>query len=147
MGRGDPYAELQRGFPFEDVWIKLTGPQGVFKPKELHDGPLTLLSTLASTYADEDVSGELMLYDYAPPQRDYENDGFKRVAELGRTVIVLKQVKSKPSPEYMVFAPVALLTFDDIARKVRLDLGLRAATFRTWTRRRCQPWSRGRAFG
>lgn len=122
-GEAVPYAELQRGFPFEDAWIKLTGPQGVFKPKELRDGPLTLLSTLASTYADEDVAGDVMLYDYAPPQREYENDGLKRVAAAGRSVIVLKQVKAKPSPEYMVFAPVVLLAFDDAARKVRLDLG------------------------
>ena len=122
-GEAVPYAELKRGFPFGDTWIMLTGPQGVFKPKELRDGPLTLLSTLASTYADEDVAGDIMLYDYAPPQRDYENEGLKRVAALGRPVILLKQVKAKPSPEYMVFAPVALLAFDDVARKVRLDLG------------------------
>lgn len=122
-GEAVPYAELQRGFPFENAWIKLTGPQGVFKPKELRDGPLTLLSTLASTYDDEDVAGDIMLYDYAPPQRDYENEGLKRVAALGRSVILLKQVKAKPSPEYMVFAPVAILAFDDAARKVRLNLG------------------------
>jgi putative restriction endonuclease len=122
-GEAVPYAELQRGLPFETAWIKLTGPQGVFKPKELRDGPLTLLSTLASTYADEDVDGDIVLYDYAPSQREYENDGLKRVAALGRTVILLKQVKAKPSPEYMVFAPVVMLAFDDVARKVRLDLG------------------------
>lgn len=122
-GEAVPYNELQRGFPYENSWIKLTGPQGVFKPKELRDGPLTLLSTLASTYADEDVAGDVMLYDYAPPQREYENDGLKRIAAAGRSVILLKQVKAKPSPEYMVFAPVALLAFDDVSRKVRLDLG------------------------
>jgi putative restriction endonuclease len=37
-------------------------------------------------------------------------------------VILLKQVKSKPRPEYMVFAPVVMLGFDDAARKVRLNL-------------------------
>jgi len=41
-----------RGFPFDGEWIKLVGPQGAFKPKELTDGTLTLLSTLASTFRE-----------------------------------------------------------------------------------------------
>src|SRR5688572_19681624 len=121
-GEAVPYAELRKGFPFDGRWIKLAGPQGVFKPKELTDGPLTLLSTLASTYEDEEVAGDIVLYDYAPPQREYENVGLKRIAALGRPVILLKQVKAKPAPEYMVLAPVALLRFDDAARKVALGL-------------------------
>jgi putative restriction endonuclease len=121
-GEAVPYEELARGFPYGSAWLKLVGPQGVFKPKEMTDGPLTLLSTLASTYEDEHLDGDEVLYDYAPPQREYENLGLKRVASLGRSVILLKQVKAKPRPEYMVFAPVALIGFDDVARKVRLDL-------------------------
>jgi putative restriction endonuclease len=117
-----PYEELARGFVYEGAWIKLVGPQGVFKPKGMSDGALTLLSTLASTYEDEHLDGDDVLYDYAPPQREYENDGLKRVASLGRSVILLKQVKAKPRPEYMVSAPVAILGFDDAARKVRLNL-------------------------
>lgn len=97
------------------------GPQGVFKPKELSDGPLTLLSTLASTYQDEEVAGDVMNYDYAPPQREYENVGMKRLAAAGRSVIVLKQVNDSPS-ENMVWAPVVMLRFDDVARKVTLSL-------------------------
>jgi putative restriction endonuclease len=122
-GEAVPYEELARGFPFEGEHIKLVGPQGVFKPKELTDGALTLLSTLASTYDDEQLDDDEVLYDYAPPQREYENEGLKRIAAMGRTVILLKQVKAKPRPEYLVFAPVALLGFDDAARKVRLGLG------------------------
>lgn len=124
MSEAVPYEELARGFPYEGVWVKLVGPQGVFKPKELRDGPLTLLSTLASTYEDEHLDGDQVLYDYAPHQREYEHDGLKRIAEMGRGVILLKQVKAKakPKPEYMVFAPVAMLGFDDAARKVRLSL-------------------------
>ena len=121
-GEAVPYAELARGFPFGGAWIKLVGPQGVFKPKEMSDGPLTLLSTLASTYADEPLEGDEVLYDYAPRSREYENDGLKRIASQGKAVILLMQVKSKPRPEYMVFAPVVMLGFDDAARKVRLNL-------------------------
>ena len=55
-GEAVPYAELARGFLYGDTWIKLVGPQGVFKPKEMSDGSLTLLSTLASTYDDWRIS-------------------------------------------------------------------------------------------
>ena len=34
---------------------------------------------------------------------------------------MLKQVKAKPRPEYMVFAPFAIMGFDDAARRVRLN--------------------------
>ena len=121
-GEAVPYAELARGFPYGGRWIKLVGPQGVFKPKEMSDGPLTLLSTLASSYQDEHLEGDEVLYDYAPRSREHENDGLKRIKAQGKSVILLKQVKSKPRPEYMVFAPVAMLGFDDVARKVRLNL-------------------------
>ena len=120
-GEAVPYAELARGFLYSGTPIKLVGPQGVFKPKEMSDGPLTLLSTLASTYEDEHLDGDEVLYDYAPRTR--EHDGLKRIASQGKAVILLKQVKEKPRPEYMVFAPVAVLGFDDAARKVRLNLG------------------------
>lgn len=121
-GEAVPYEELAKGFPYGSTRIKLVGPQGVFKPKELIDGALTLLSTLASRYEDEHLDGDEVLYDYAPTQREYENDGLKRIAALGRSVILLKQVKAKPRPEYMVFAPVAIMGFDDAVRKVRLNL-------------------------
>jgi len=120
-GEAVPFAELKKGFPFGGAWIKLMGPQGVFKPKELSDGALTLLSTLASRYEDEEVAGDIMLYDYAPPQREHENVGLKRLAAAGRPVIVLKQVNETPS-EYMVWAPVAIIGMDDVARKVTLNL-------------------------
>lgn len=35
---------------------------------------------------------------------------------------MLKQVKPKPRSEYMIFAPVLVMGFDDVARKFQLDL-------------------------
>jgi putative restriction endonuclease len=97
-GEAVPYEELARGFPYARAWVKLVGPQGVFKPKEMSDGRLTLLSTLASSYEDEHLEGDEVLYDYAPRSREHENDGLKRIASQGKAVILLKQVKSKPRP-------------------------------------------------
>ena len=34
-GEAVPYEELAKGFPYTGSWIKLVGPQGVFKPKEM----------------------------------------------------------------------------------------------------------------
>ncbi|WP_437552070.1 hypothetical protein WME97_12130 [Sorangium sp. So ce367] len=62
-GDGVPSAELARGFPYKGARTKLVGPQGVFKPKELTDGPLTLLSALAPSYEDEHLEGDEVLYD------------------------------------------------------------------------------------
>ncbi len=60
-GEAVPYEELAKGFPYGGGRIKLVGPQGVFKPKEMNDGALTLLSTLASTYEDEHLDGDEVL--------------------------------------------------------------------------------------
>jgi putative restriction endonuclease len=117
-------SELSRGFPYEGRRIHLvTWGRGIFKPKELKDGPLTLISSLAPIYDDELLEGDVMLYAFASAHSDeWANAGLKRLMDLGRPVILLKQVKSKPRPEYMVFAPVAILGFDDAARKVRLNV-------------------------
>lgn len=65
VGRGRALRGAGARLPYEGTWIKLVGPQGVFKPKELRDGPLTLLSTPGLDYEDEHLYGDEMLYDYA----------------------------------------------------------------------------------
>jgi putative restriction endonuclease len=123
-GDAVPASELSRGFVVGDRRVHLVAwGRGVFKPKELMDGPLTLVSSLASSYEDEHLDDDLLLYDYAPSgSDDWANDGLKRLASLGRPVILLRQVKKKPFPEYMVFAPVVIAASDDVARKFRLSL-------------------------
>jgi putative restriction endonuclease len=52
--------------------------------------------------------------------------GRRTVGACGRPAlaeILIEQVKKKPHPEYMVFAPVWILKADDRARKFRLNLG------------------------
>lgn len=95
---------------FEGERIKLVSRgRGIFKPQQLDDGPLTLVSSLASRYDDEHVDGDIMAYDYAPESFAWANEGLKRLASEGRSVVLLKQVKGKPASEYMIFAPVAVL--------------------------------------
>jgi len=124
-GDAVPASELSRGFLFRGRQVLLVAwGRGIFKPKDLTDGPLTLVSSLASSYGDERLDNDVLLYDYAPSGSDqWANDGLKRMASMGRPVILLEQVKKKPQPEYMVFAPVSILGFDDRVRKFRLNLG------------------------
>jgi len=51
-GDSIPEAELAKGVRVDDEVVLLKGPQGIFKPRQLADGPLTIMSTLASRYED-----------------------------------------------------------------------------------------------
>lgn len=122
-GDAVPAWELTRGFPASGQQVKLVSwGRGIFKPKELTDGPLTLVSSLTSLYEDTRLDGDVLLYDYAPKAFEWANEGLKKLAEWGRPVILLEQVKEKPGSEYMVFAPVVILGFDDGSRTFRLGL-------------------------
>jgi putative restriction endonuclease len=102
--------------------VLLKRPQGIFKPRQLTDGPLTIMSTLGSRYEDELLDeANTLRYDYAPPSREHENAGLKNLMAAGKPVILLKQVKAKPRPEYMVVAPLYVEGFDDQMRQFTLS--------------------------
>jgi putative restriction endonuclease len=121
-GDSVPESELAKGVLVNGEVVLLKGPQGIFKPRQLSDGPLTVMSTLASRYEDELLDGASTLnYDYAPPSREYDNDGLKRLMVSHTPVILLKQVKPKPGPEYLVVAPMYVDGFDDKRRRFALS--------------------------
>ncbi len=115
-----PASEISQ-FEIENQRIFLKGQQGIFKPKEL-SLPLSITSTLDSPYADHVIGGTKILYDFAPPTREYENDGLKRCAEGELPLVYLLQVKRKPNPEYIVFAPAYVVDWDDVGRRFLIDL-------------------------
>lgn len=132
-GDSIPETELARGFRCADEVVLLKGPQGIFKPRQLTDGPLTIMSTLGSRYEDELMDeANVLRYDYAPPSREHENLGLKNLMAAGKPVILLKQVKPKPRPEYMIVAPLFVEGFDDQRRQftlsTRADLAPRTDT-------------------
>lgn len=112
-----PAAEL-REFASGGERVFLKGQQGVFKPAELSE-PLSLTSTLDSSYTRDPIEGSRVLYDFV---RDHENDGLKRCADAELPLIYLLQVKRKPNPEYVVFAPVYVIGWDDETRRFLIDL-------------------------
>jgi putative restriction endonuclease len=121
-GDSIPETELARGFVCDGDVVLLKGPQGIFKPRQLRDGPLTIMSTLGSRYEDELMDeANVLRYDYAPPTREHENAGLKNLMAAGKPVILLKQVKPKPRPEYMVLAPLFVEGFDDRTRQFTLS--------------------------
>ena len=115
-----PASEL-RTFESSGQRVFLKGQQGIFKPAELSE-PLSITSTIDSPYNDTTVEGTRVLYDFLPRSREHDNDGLKRCAELELPLIYLLQVKRRPNPEYVVFAPVYVIGWDEKARTFLVDL-------------------------
>ena len=119
-GDAVPASEL-RQFPFEGGSIFLYGQQGIFKPKELSDGPLSIRTSMRSRYSDEPIAdGRFIHYDFRA-DRESDNDGLKRLCDGMTPLIYLVQVKEKPSPEYMIVAPAFIAGWDDAGRVFHVD--------------------------
>lgn len=106
-----PASELRQ---FKGVFLK--GQQGIFKPAELSD-PLSITSTIDSPYTDDPIEGSRVMYDFAPGA-----DGLKRCAEAELPLIYFLQVKRKPNPEYVIFAPVYVVGWDEATQRFLIDL-------------------------
>ena len=115
-----PASELQH-FTTAGRRVFLKGQQGIFKPAELTE-PLSITSTLDSPYNDDPIEGSRVLYDFLPPSREFENVGLKRCAEAELPLIYFLQVKRRPGPEYVIFAPVFVVGWDDSTRRFLIDL-------------------------
>ncbi len=121
-GDSIPESELAKGVVVSGEVVLLKGPQGIFKPRQLSDGPLTIMSTLGSHYEDELLDdSNTLYYDYAPVSREHENVGLKRLMAGQIPVILLQQVKPKPRPEYMVVAPLFIEGANDQRRQFTLS--------------------------
>ena len=105
-------------FRFRGQPVHLKSQQGIFKPKELAL-PISIRTSLGSPYADETIDGERVLYNYALPSREYDNDGLKRCHDGSVPLIYFHQVKAKPNPEFFVFAPVFIHDWNDADFKTR----------------------------
>lgn len=113
-----PVTELKQ-FESAGQPIFLKGQQGIFKPAELSE-PLSITSTIDSPYTDA-PQGSCILYDFLPESHEHENLGLKRCAEALVPLIYLLQVKKRPA-EYVAFAPVFVVGWDDAKRRFLVDL-------------------------
>lgn len=113
-----PAAEL-RAFEFAGRRIFVKGQSGIFKPAELTE-PLSITTTIDSDYTHDVIEGSRVLYDFV--SRPQENDLLKRCAEGEIPLIYFLQARKRPSPEYIVFAPVYVVGWDDVTRRFLVDL-------------------------
>jgi putative restriction endonuclease len=113
-----PVGELKQ-FESDGKPIFLKGQQGIFKPAELSE-PLSITSTIDSPYNDA-PQGSCILYDFLPDSHEHDNVGLKRCAEALVPIIYLLQVKKRPA-EYVAFAPVYVVGWDDEKRRFLVDL-------------------------
>ncbi len=123
---GVPASEVSTFMSTAGQRIFLKSIQGVFKPAQL-TLPLSITTTLASPYADKPIDGNRVLYNFAP--RSADNDSLKRCAEGSVPLIYFLQTKPKPRPEYIVFAPVFVVGWDDAESVFMIDLSEQRAEF------------------
>jgi putative restriction endonuclease len=108
-----PTSELRR------FSTHLKGQTGIFKPAELTE-PLSITTTIDNKHAQDTIEGSRVLYDYV--SREHENDALKRCAEAELPLIYFLQVKKRPTIEYIVFAPVYVVGWNDESRCFVVDL-------------------------
>lgn len=116
-GDAVPWSAISDGFQYEGDRIPFFSTfEGVYKPKQLQVGALSVRSTLASRYDDErDV-----WYDYSPkPER---NRWLRECMEYELPLLYFLQVKPNPGVEYLIFAPVEVLEDDPVQERFLLDL-------------------------
>ena len=99
--------------------VHLKGQQGIFKPAKLTE-PLSITTTLDSDYIHDTIEGSRVMYDFV--SRSQDNDALKRCAEAEVPLIYFLQVKRRPNPEYVIFAPVYVVGWNDESRRFLVDL-------------------------
>jgi putative restriction endonuclease len=123
--RTTPASEIERGFVFDGERVRVVGPgMGIFKPKLLREGPLTVRATLRSGHSHRLLGhGGGLSYDFAPAARECDNQWLTRASTSRHPLIYLVQVASKSAgSEYAIFAPLWVNGVDTVARRFGLSL-------------------------
>ena len=83
-----PRSLLAKGFEFEGERIPLLAPQGIFKPKVLTDGPLSIATTPESPYSDALGKDGLLRYSYRGTNVQHRDNVGLRHAMANRLPLV-----------------------------------------------------------
>lgn len=120
-GDAVPWGPISEGFKYRGERIPFLSPfEGVFKPRQLRRGALSVRSTIASRYEDERVDEDRTWYDYSPqPGR---NDWLRECMEDRLPLLYFLQVKPKQEVEYLVIAPGQVIADDTARGRFLLDL-------------------------
>lgn len=83
-----PRRILQRGFDLDGQRIPLMGPQGIFRPQVLTDGPLSITTAPSGPYDDDFNPDGLLLYRYRGTDPGHRENVGLRVAMEQRIPLV-----------------------------------------------------------
>ena len=99
---------LAQGFPYKGDYVKLVGPQGIFKPNQIQYFPLSITTTTKGPYSDSfDPSGDYLLYSYR--SRDPEHHENRRLRDAMRDRIPLIYFYSTVPGQYLAIYPVFIV--------------------------------------
>jgi putative restriction endonuclease len=120
-----PRPVLQQGFKFQGKQIRLIGPQGIFKPRDM-ELPISITTVPSGPYDDEFGYDGLLLYRYRgtdPGHKD--NIGLRRAMQIGTPLIYFSRIIPG---KYMATWPVFIvadnpsqLTFSVAVDKFQTD--------------------------
>ncbi|MGB5410301.1 MAG: hypothetical protein WBN09_02145 [Woeseiaceae bacterium] len=80
---------LARGFPYDGDFVKLVGPQGIFKPSKIQYFPLSITTTTKGPYsASFDPSGDFLLYSYRGTDPNHHENRCLRDAMRDRIPLI-----------------------------------------------------------
>jgi putative restriction endonuclease len=83
-----PRSVLEQGFQFEDQRVPLLGPQGIFKPRVLADGPLSITTAPGGPYDDAIGPDGLLRYRYRGEDTGHRDNVGLRAAMSERLPLV-----------------------------------------------------------
>lgn len=102
---------LARGFPYNDSFVRMLGPQGIFKPAQIEYFPLSITTTTAGPYTDSfDPSGDYLLYSYRGTDPDHHEN--RRLRDAMRERIPLIYFYSTVPGQYLAIYPVFIVSDD-----------------------------------
>lgn len=102
---------LERGFPFLGDYVRLVGPQGIFKPRQIDYFPLSITTTTKGPYSDAfDPSGDYLLYSYRGTDPEHHEN--RRLRDAMRDRIPLIYFYSTVPGQYMAIFPVFIVGDD-----------------------------------
>ena len=104
-------SSLEQGFPYGETVVRLVGPQGIFKPKEIGYYPLSITTTTKGPYKDSfDPTGNLLLYSYRGTDPDFHEN--RRLRDAFRDQIPLVYFFSTIPGRYLAIFPVFIVGDD-----------------------------------
>ncbi|MBL8224830.1 MAG: HNH endonuclease [Chromatiales bacterium] len=103
-----PRSMLATGFPYQGGFVRLVGPQGIFKPMQIRRYPLSITTTSQGPYQDAfEPEGKYLLYSYrGSDPNHHENRGLR---DAMRDRIPLIYFHSTVPGHYLAVWPVFII--------------------------------------